>query len=114
VLKEALRHREDLKVIVMSATLDTAHFAQFFDVLPKAVLTIAGRQVRSCLELYAHWFTYLRRTASSRTPQHRFVQYSVDTLYLETAEPDYVMQPTLQLYNSTWRCLWSRAIFLCF
>jgi ATP-dependent helicase HrpA len=41
ILRRILRRRRDLKVIVSSATLDTASFARFFDDAP--VITVPGR-----------------------------------------------------------------------
>ncbi|GLD91542.1 hypothetical protein PINS_up000075 [Pythium insidiosum] len=44
VVKQALRKRSDLKVVVMSATLDVALFQKFFADSNPAVLQIPGRQ----------------------------------------------------------------------
>lgn len=44
VVKRAMRARKDLKVVVMSATLDVALFQRFFAASDPAVLQIPGRQ----------------------------------------------------------------------
>lgn len=44
VVKQAMRKRKDLKVVVMSATLDVALFKSFFAESDPAVLQIPGRQ----------------------------------------------------------------------
>ncbi|KAJ0401921.1 hypothetical protein P43SY_003538 [Pythium insidiosum] len=60
VVKQALRKRRDLKVVVMSATLDVALFQAFFADSAPAVLQIPGRQ------------------------------FHVDVLYTAKSQPDYL------------------------
>lgn len=80
VLKRIIEKRKDLKVVIMSATLDSGKFQTYFDNPP--LVTVPGRT----FPVEVHWST---------TPAKDFVQAAVQTVFRihteETCEGDILL-----------------------